>query len=110
MIRPDYRMEDSINIAPAFAPVVRASTFFGLLAEFGTTQIPLAKVSEKYFGMSERQAKEKAAAQHLPVPAFRIGSQKSPWYVSAADLSAHIDACREAGSDRWAANNGGAAA
>lgn len=105
MIRPDSVMENT-NPTEVVEPLVRASTYFGLLAEFGTAHIPLHRVAEAYFGMSERQAKEKAAAKELPVPAFRVGSRKSPWCVSAADLAAHIDACRKSESDRWSASQG----
>ena len=31
----------------------------------------------------------------LPCPAFRLGGQKSPWLISAADLAALIDQKRE---------------
>jgi len=31
----------------------------------------------------------------LPIPAYRIGSQKSPWLISATDLARHIDHQRE---------------
>ena len=112
MSRPVIAMENETENAPENRPgaMVRASTFFGLMAEFGTTQIPLALVSDKYLGMSERQAKDKASLQELPIPAFRIGSQKSPWHVSAADLAQHIDACRDAASDRFAAGGSGVAA
>jgi hypothetical protein len=48
---------------------------FGLLAEFGTAEIPLEKVCEKYFGLSVTKAKRRAGMQQLPIPAYRIGSQ-----------------------------------
>lgn len=85
----------------------RSSTFFGLMAEFGTTQIPLALCCQAYFGCDEHHAKEKAAASRLPVPAFKIGSQKSQWFIHAADLAEHIDRQREAQTDRWVLHQGG---
>lgn len=88
---------------------IRASTFFGLMAEFGTSQIPLADCCESYFGCGEAQAKEKAAANRLPVPAFKVGSQKAQWFIHAEDLARHIDAERERQAERWQAVNGGAA-
>ena len=78
-------------------------TYFGLLAEFGTAEIPLEKVCEKYFGLSVTKAKRRAAMQQLPIPAYRIGSQKSPWLISAADLALHIDHQRESAASRWQA-------
>jgi hypothetical protein len=71
------------------------STYFGLLAEFGEANIPLARVAPKYFGLSFEEARRRAAAKMLPCPAFRLGGQKSPWLVSAADLADLIDRRRE---------------
>jgi hypothetical protein len=71
------------------------NTFFALMAEFNTGQVPLSEVCEKYFGLDYRTACKKALIQQLPVPAYRGGSQKSPWLVSAQDLAKWIDDCRE---------------
>lgn len=76
-------------------------TFFGLLAEFGEAEIPLTRVCEKYFGLSAIKAKRRACSQRLPIPAYRAGSQKSPWLISAADLANHIDAQRQIASAQW---------
>ena len=80
-------------------------TYFGLLAEFGEAEIPLAKVCEKYFGLSVPKAKRRACLQQLPMPAYRTGSQKSPWLVSASDLAQHIDKQRQLAADLWANMN-----
>lgn len=78
------------------------STYFGLLAEFETAEIPLEKVCEKYFGLGIDKAKRAALMRQLPVPAYRVtGSQKSPWLVSAADLASHIDQQREKARREW---------
>ncbi len=74
-------------------PVIN-STYFGLLAEFGEANIPLAKVAPKYFGLCFAEARRRAPAKMLPCRAFRLGGQKSPWLVSAMDLAALIDAQR----------------
>jgi Pyocin activator protein PrtN len=71
------------------------STYFGLLAEFGEANISLDEIAGKYFGLSPQEAKRRAAAKRLPCPAFRLGGQKSPWLVSAADLATLIDKARE---------------
>jgi len=76
-------------------------TYFGLLAEFGESEIPLDRVSEKYFGLSIPKAKRRACLQQLPIPAYRAGSQKSPWLISAADLAKHIDQQRHIASKQW---------
>ena len=87
--------------------MTRLLVFVGLVAEFGTTQIPLAKVAVRYLGMaSERDAKRAATLQQLPVPVFRLGSQKSGWHVAAEDLADHILARRAEGRMRWEAVQG----
>jgi Pyocin activator protein PrtN len=71
------------------------STYFGLLAEFGEANIPLERVAPKYFGLSFEEARRRAPGKVLPCRAFRLGGQKSPWLVSAADLAELIDQRRE---------------
>ena len=77
-----------------------STTFFMLLAEFSTGHIPVDKCCH-YFGMGADEAKRAAARQTLPVKAFRLGSQKSPWVVAADDLATHIDAKRAAAERDW---------
>lgn len=78
----------------------QVSTFFALLAEYGTAEIPLEAVAEKYFGMDYKTALRRAPTQGLPVPVHKTGSQKSPWLVSAQDLAELIDKRRrEAAED-----------
>jgi len=77
-------------------------TYFGLLAEFGESEIPLDRVCEKYFGLSTPKAKRRACLQQLPIPAYRAGSQKSPWLISATDLAKHIDEKRSIATRQWA--------
>lgn len=77
------------------------STYFALLAEFGTAEIPLELMCEKFFGMNDREAKRRASRQGLPVPAHRAGGQKSGWLINASDLAEHIDKQREAAAAEW---------
>lgn len=72
-----------------------SSTYFGLLAEFGEANIPLDKVAPKYFGLSYEEARRRAPAKMLPCRVFRLGGQKSPWLISAADLAELIDRQRQ---------------
>src|SRR3546814_4547683 len=81
--------------------MMHTSTYFALLAEFGTAEIELSKVCSKYFGLTEAEAKRRATLNRLPVPAFHTGSQKSPWLVSAVDLARHIDSARETAFEEW---------
>jgi len=76
------------------------STYFGLLAEFGESNIPLQRVAPKYFGLSFEEARRRAPGKRLPCRVFRLGGQKSPWLVSAADLAELIDKQRERASFR----------
>ncbi|MFA7553128.1 MAG: pyocin activator PrtN family protein [Spongiibacteraceae bacterium] len=80
---------------------MNSSTFFTLMAEYGTGDIPLEKCCEKYFGMSLKKASAQARLQQLPIPVYRGGSQKSMWLVSAADLAIHIDRLKEKAKHDW---------
>jgi hypothetical protein len=87
----------TVGVTPCHVNQVNTvnSTYFGLLAEFGEANIPLERVAPKYFGLSYEEARRRAPAKMLPCPAFRLGGQKSPWLISAADLAELIDARRE---------------
>ena len=44
-------------------------------------------------GMTERVAKDRAAAGRLPFPAFRLsGTRRGPWFVKSDDLDSWIQA------------------
>ena len=77
------------------------STFFSLMAEYGTGDIPLEHCCDKYFGMRLRKASSKARLQQLPVPVYRGGSQKSMWLISAVDLANHIDELKQKAKHDW---------
>lgn len=62
-----------------------------LLLEFGSVEIELSKIAGRYFGLEEREARRRAAANRLPIPAHRLNGQKSPWMVHLAHLAAYID-------------------
>lgn len=76
------------------------NTFFALMAEYGTAQIPVEKCAG-LFGLSPKKAEEYAGRQQLPVPAFRLGSQKSPWLVDAQKLAEYLDAAKLRAQDEW---------
>lgn len=80
---------------------MNGSTFFALMAEFGTGDIPLERCCEKYFGMCLAKASAHARHQKLPVPVYRGGSQKSMWLISAVDLANHIDRLKEEARQDW---------
>ena len=74
--------------------MTNTTTVFLLLAEFGTGHIPLDRCCH-HFGMKPEEASKRAARQALPVPVFRLGSQKSPWLVAADVLATYIDGQRD---------------
>ncbi|WP_036566423.1 pyocin activator PrtN family protein [Oceanospirillum beijerinckii] len=78
-----------------------ASTYFGLLAEYETAEIPLESICTKYFSISFSVAKNRANNQQLPVPAYKAGTNKSPWLVSAADLAKYLDERKEQARREW---------
>ncbi len=53
--------------------------------------VPLVAVSAGYLAISPRKAGEMANTGTLPLPAYRMGSQKSPWLIDLADLARLID-------------------
>ena len=75
-------------------------TFFALMAEFGTAQIPVERCAA-LFGLSSKKAEEYASRQKLPIPAYRLGSQKSPWLVDAHQLAEYLDAIKEQARKDW---------
>lgn len=76
------------------------NTLFALLAQYGTAQIPLTKCSD-LFGLEPEQAKKAAASHGLPVPAFKLGSYKSPWLVDAASLASYMDKRKAQAESEW---------
>lgn len=75
-------------------------TLFLVLAEYGTAQIPVERCACQ-FGMTAQEAKSAARRQSLPIPAYRLGSQKSPWVVDATALASHIRSKRELAEAEW---------
>ena len=77
------------------------NTYFALMAEFETAQIPLKECCDKYFGMSYKEACRRAVTQNLPVPVFRCGSSRSGWLIDIRDLIDLLDRKREEASNDW---------
>ncbi len=68
------------------------NTVFLLMAEFETSQIPLAVVAKKFLNMTESYADKKANLGELPFPVYRdTTSQKSIRMVHVIDLAEWID-------------------
>lgn len=63
-----------------------------LLSKIDDELIQLDSVAEKFFNVTPKIARRKAAMATLPVPAFRInGSRKGPFYIRKADLEALLE-------------------
>lgn len=76
-------------------------TVFLLMAEFNSPTIPLEQIREKYFNLSKAEAERKAKRHDLPVPAFRTGGQRSPWFVHVEDLANWIDELQAKQRENW---------
>lgn len=71
-----------------------------LMAQYGTAQIPLEQCAS-LFGLTAPEAAKRAARAALPVPAFRLASQKSPWLVDANSLASYLDQQKAAAEEEW---------
>ncbi|WP_448677219.1 pyocin activator PrtN family protein [Delftia acidovorans] len=76
------------------------NTFFAIMAEYETAHIPVEKCAH-LFGMSPKKACEAAGRQRLPIPTFRLGSQKSPWLIDAKKLAEYLDDQKIRAEDEW---------
>ena len=83
----------------------RAMRMFLMACEYGSTTVPLSRCAE-LFGYSPDEAAKRAARAALPVPAFRCGSQKSPWLVNVEDLADYIESQRRQALQEWRRVNG----
>ncbi len=81
-----------------------------LVEKFGGPEIPLSECCKEYFGCEVAHANDRASRHKLPVPAFRIGSQKSQYFVLASDLAEHIDEQAARAREVWKIHKKGKAA
>ena len=78
------------------------TTLEALLGHHGEPLVPLADLCERYFGINARTAREKAALNQLPVPAWRLlDTPKAPYMVLLRDLANYIDSQADAQRLRW---------
>jgi hypothetical protein len=83
----------------------RTMRMFMMACEYGGSTVPLTRCA-KLFGYSPDEASKRAARAALPVPAFRCGSQKSPWLVNVEDLANYLENQREQALLEWQKING----
>lgn len=103
MRTPKGRFEDLANLQTGESG--RAMRMFLLTYEYGSTTVPLARCAE-LFGFSPDEAAKRAARAALPVPAFRCGSQKSPWLINVEDLADYLEGQRHRALQEWQKVNG----
>ena len=85
---------------------MNTSTYFSLMAEFGSAQIPLEDLCVKYFNLSPAVAKREAAKQSLPIPVLKLRSgQKGKYFVKAEILAEYIDKQSEIAELEWLSVN-----
>ena len=78
------------------------STYFALMAEFGSAQIELGECSVKYFGLGIETANRRAGSQALPVPSFKIATKN---FIKAEVLAQYIDEQSEKAMKEWQSVN-----
>lgn len=83
------------------ADSIKPSTYFALMAEFGTGHIPVTEVGRKYFGYDDRKAKAEAAKGRYPFPVFRAGGQKSIWMVDICVFADYLDKVKEKAKEEY---------
>ena len=76
------------------------NTLFSLMAQYETAQIPLERCCH-LFGLRPEEAAKRAGRHALPVPAFRVGTQKSPWLIDASVLANHLDRLHDMARNEW---------
>ncbi|MEI6896032.1 MAG: pyocin activator PrtN family protein [Psychromonas sp.] len=82
-------------------------TTFLLLYRFKKPVIELSEICDEFFGIKIQTAKQRAEAQRLPVPTFRLTAKNSsPWLVAVDDLAAHIDNQQKKARNEWDAVRG----
>lgn len=77
-----------------------------LMIEYGAAFVPLEQIARKYLALSPDRADRDAGAQRLPFPAFRAGTQKSPWMVSVLELARYLDRRHDEAAEQWRRMNG----
>ena len=72
--------------------------------KFNGPTAPLTEVASEYLGIQSRKAADMAGKNQLPIPAHRLGSQKSPWLVLLSDLAKLIDDKAAMAREGWGSN------
>lgn len=82
-------------------------TLFSLIATYGTSEIPVAKLAKDLYDIERDEANRRAARQEYLFPVYRMPgfngkiSQKSPWLASAAEVAKAIDQAKTKARTDW---------
>lgn len=81
-------------------------TLYLLMAEFDSPMIPLSAIKKRFFGIeTDAEANRRARDHKLPVPAVRLGNQRSDYFVHVEELAAYIDKITAEQRKTWAKIN-----
>ena len=78
-----------------------------LVKEYGTGELLLEGICERYFGIGYKLAAERATSLDLPVPAYKTARNAS-WHVRVEDLAKFLDKEAKQAQDRWLTVRGAA--
>ena len=75
---------------------------FALLARFESPTVELKVICDEFFGYTPKTAEQKAKAQALPIPTFKLrDSERSPSLVNVADLATYVEQRYRESKSEW---------
>jgi len=75
---------------------------FALLARFESPTVELKVICNEFFGLTPKTAEQKAKAQDLPIPTFKLrDSERSPSLVNIADLATYVEQRYRESKSEW---------
>lgn len=77
------------------------NTLEKLLEKHGGPVVHLEEIAQEYLGLGPRKAAVLAAQGELPLPAFKLGTRKSPWLVNIEDLARLIRERSKEARESW---------
>ena len=66
----------------------------------GRAQVPVVEIAP-LLGMAPKRALALARKNKLPFPAYRLGTQRSPWLVHVTDLARYSEFKRDLAAKEW---------
>jgi len=84
---------------------ITMNTTFLLMAEFGSADVPLEVIAEKYLGLGKLKAYDRANFNELPFPTYHAGSTKSARMVRITELAEYLDNKYAEAKREWSNTN-----